>query len=125
MSEFIESKPPAQDQDSPGSKSGPIQNPLPTFVESKPVQDSKGPTKSGQSHGNPTPSFAESKPIHDPEDSKSGQNPTPTFAGPKQIQDSQVLKSGKSFKIRRQYVFIEFSSYLILFVGSKLFMNIF
>ena len=98
LSEFIESKPPAQDQDSQGSKSGPIQNPLPTFVESKPVQDSKGPTKSGQSHGNPTPSFAESKPIQDSEDSKSGQNPTPTFAGPKQIQDSQVLKSGQKLQ---------------------------
>ena len=98
MSEFIESKPQAQDLDSQGSKSGPIQNPLPTFVESKPVQDSKGPTKSGQIHGNPTPSFAESKPIHDSEDSKSGQNPTPTFAGPKQIQDSQVLKSGQKLQ---------------------------
>ena len=98
LSEFIESKPPAQDQDSKGSKSGPIQNPLPTFVESKPVQDSKGPTKSGQSHGNPTPSFAESKPIQDSEDSKSGQNPTPSFSGPKQIQDSQVLKSGQKLQ---------------------------
>ena len=100
MSEFIESKPQAQDLDSQGLKNGPIQNPLPTFVESKPVEDSKGPTKSGQIHGNPTPSFAESKPIHDSEDSKSGQNPTPTFAGPKQIQDSQVLKSGQ--KIQNQ-----------------------
>ena len=72
MSEFIESKPPAQDQDSQGSISGPIQN--------------------------PTPSFAESKPIHDSEDSKSGQNPAPTFAGPKQIQDSQVLKSGQELR---------------------------
>ena len=98
MSEFIESKPQAQDLDSQDSKSGPIQNPLPTFVESKAVEDSKGPTKSGQIHGNPTPSFAESKPIHDSEDSKSGQNPTPTFAGPKQIQDSQVLKSGQKLQ---------------------------
>ena len=90
LSEFVESKPPAQDQDSQGSKSGPIQKPLQKFVESKAVEDSKGPTKSGQIHGNPTPSFAESKPIQDSEDSKSGQNPTPSFSGPKQIQDSQV-----------------------------------
>ena len=115
LSEFIESKPPAQDQGSQGSKSGPIQNPLPTFVESKAVEDSKGPTKSGQIHGNPTPSFAESKPIQDSEDSKSGQNPTPSFAGPKQIKDTQVLKSGR--KLQNQALCIEFSSYSIHFVG--------